>query len=140
MMHLVKPAAIFGIILAVFLGTSSLLENGQNWISTQLEGPKYCFREIDLVSYSINYQDYGISKTEKKGDELCFRTKDFSAVEKINQQIQDRKYQLELEKIKSQDRFYNEGLPLILLIIGAVIVLVLIILWLGSGKNYSSPF
>jgi len=137
-MHLVKPAVILGIILAVLLGGGALFETGNNWIKTQLEGPEYCFREVDLQSYSINVQEFGISKTEKKGDELCFRTKDFSKVEEINQQIQDRKYQIELEKIKSQERFYNEGLPTILLIIGAVIVLVLIILWLGSGRNYYS--
>ena len=136
MMQFVKPAMFIGIILVVFLGGSALFETGNNWLKTQLDGPEYCFREMDLISYSINYQDYGISKTEKKGDELCFRTKDFSKVEQINQQIQDRKYQIELEKIKSQERFYNEGLPKILLIMGVVIVLILIIIYLSSGRDY----
>ncbi len=138
MMHLVKPAMFIGIILVVFLGGSALLDTGNNWIKTQLDGPEYCFREVDLISYSISYQDYGISKTEKKGDELCFRTKDFSKVEQINQQIQDRKYDIEIEKIKSKERFYNDGLPKILLIVGAVIVLILIIIYLSSGRDYYS--
>ena len=136
MIHLVKPAVFIGIILVVFLGGSALFETGNNWLKTQLDGPEYCFREVDLISYSINYQDYGISKTEKKGDELCFRTKDFSKVESINQQIQDRKYEIELEKIKAKERFQNEGLPKILLIIGAAIVIIFIIIYLSTGRDY----
>jgi len=137
MMHLIKPAVILGIVLVVFLGASSLFETGNNWINNQLNGPEYCFKEIDLISYSVNFQDYGISKTERKDDELCFRTKDFSKVEKINQQIQDRKYEIELEKIKSQERFYNDGLPKILMILGVVIILIMIIVYLGTGRNYN---
>ena len=129
-----KSAVALGIFLVIILFGGTIWDSFDNWIQTAISGPEYCFREIDIVSYSIKFSDFGISETYKKGDELCFRTKDFSQVENISQQIQDRKYQERLAEIEADSIFWNQTFPK-LFIFGLIAIVVIIIIISLSNRN-----
>ena len=72
---------------------SSLYKNFDSWLQMKLNGPEYCFKDITQSQISVAAQGVSVSYTKTEGDELCFRTKDSSIPERLNQQIQDRKLQ-----------------------------------------------
>ncbi len=124
------------IVLVIFVAGNGIYNGASNFLQEQFYGQEYCFTNIDKSSITLVSQGVEVRYTKTEGDELCFRTKDFSMVEKINKQIQDRKYQENLAKIQSQDQFRNETIPFIVLVIAATFIIIAIISYLSTGKNY----
>ena len=125
--------AIVGVIL---LFGSSLYNNFDGWLQTTLNGPEYCFLDIDQSSIAVASQGVEVKYTKTEGDELCFRTKDHSIVERLNQQIQDRKLDAELARIKANERFWNETFPGLFIIGLIALGVIAIIIYLSTGRNY----
>ncbi len=105
------PLLIIAVIGVIILFGGSVYESFDNWIKTIFNGPEYCFRDITQSDISIAAQGASISYIKTKGDELCFRTKDPSIVERLNQQIQDRKLTVQLAEIEANRQFWNYVFP-----------------------------
>ena len=124
------------IVLVIFLAAGNISDFVSEFWQKQLYGPEYCFENLDQSAVAVASQGVEVKYTKTEGDQLCFRTKDFSLVEKINQQIQDREKEVELAKIASKERFWNETFP-VLFVVGLIaVIIILIILWLMSGRDY----
>ena len=132
----IRMLAAIAIIGVIFLFGSSVYENFDGWLQTQLNGPEYCFVDLTQSDISIASQGVEIKYTKTEGDELCFRTKDSSIVERLNQQIQDRKLEAELARIAASDKFWNETFPKLFIWGLIALVVIIIILYLSTGKNY----
>src|SRR3989344_6093929 len=95
------------------------------------------FTDISQSDISIAAQGVQISYTKTEGDQLCFRTKDSSVVERLNKQIQDRKLQAQLAQIQVSDRFWNETFPILFFIGSIVLVIIFIIIYFSTReRNY----
>jgi hypothetical protein len=125
----------FGVIAVIFLFGGSIGESINNPIQTFFNGPEYCFRDISQSDISMVAEGVSVSYTKTTGDELCFRTKDSSIVERLNQQIQDRKLQAQLAQIESDRQFWNGTFPR--LIFFGLIALILIVVIAGLYTNFS---
>lgn len=130
----VKLLAILAIIGVVFLFGGSIYQNFDIWLKTQLNGPEYCFRDIDKATISAAAQGVEVTYTKEQGNELCFRTKDSSIVERLNKQIQDRKLQAQLAEIEAKRQFWNDTFPR-LFIFGLVALIVIIIIFYLANRN-----
>ena len=135
-MSYVQGIVIIAIMLVVLLGGSSVYNGINEFIQKSLYGPEYCFRDLDQSSIAIASQGIEFRYTKTEGDEACFRTKDFSLVEKINKQIQDRKLDAELARIEVSNRFWNETFPKLFIVGIIALTLIIIISYLGTGRNY----
>jgi len=131
-----KAIGALAIFLVIILVALSIYNNANDFIQKELYGPEYCFNDIDQSSIAVAAQGIEVKYTKTEGDQLCFRTKDFSLVEKINKQIQDRKLQESLEKIQSEDRFWNQTFPILVVIFIIAIIVIIIIVRLFGGGNY----
>jgi|SRR3990167_4856630 len=132
----IKLIAVLAIIGVVFLFGSSVYENFDSWLQTQFNGPEYCFKDIDQSSVSIAAQGVEVKYTKVEGNVLCFRTKDSSIPERINQQIQDRKLQERLAEIEASNRFWNETFPKLFIIGLIALGVIFVIIYLSTGRDY----
>lgn len=130
----IKNLIFLGAFIALMFFASSIYQGFNGWFQTALNGPEYCFKDIDQTEVSIASQGASLSYTKNSGDELCFRTKDSSIVERLNKQIQDRKLQAQLAEIESSNKFWNETFP-VLFFIGSIVLLVIFIIIYLSNKN-----
>lgn len=130
-----KMLLIAGGLIALFFFGSSIYQGFDGWFQTVLNGPEYCFEDISQSDISVAAQGVQISYTQTEGNRLCFRTKDTSIVERLNQQIQDRKLQAQLAEIAASDRFWNETFPGIFLIGSAALVVIFIIIYFSTRNN-----
>ncbi len=126
---------IGGIIALLFFG-SSVYQGLDGWFKTILNGPEYCFRDITQTDISLASQGASVSYTKMEGNELCFRTKDQSIVERLNQQIEDRKLKVELARIEASGKFWNETFPIIFLIGSFALVIIFMILLFTRERRY----
>lgn len=126
----IKLLGALAVFLVIVLAGSSLYNNLNGWFQTALNGPEYCFRDITQTDVSVASQGVSVSYTKTEGDELCFRTKDSSIVERLSQQIQDRKLQENLAKIEANKQVS------IFLIIAVTFIIIVIIIYLSTGRNY----
>lgn len=133
-----KGLGVLAIALVVILVALAIYNNSNEFIQRQLYGPEYCFTDLSQTEIGVATQGVEIQYTETKGDQLCFRTKDSSIVERLNQQIQDRKLQESLAKIQAQDKFWNQTFPIILVIIVIGVIIIAIIVYLSTRNNSSS--
>ena len=132
----IKFLAILAIIGVIFLFRGSVYKSFDGWIKTQLNGPEYCFKDIDQSSVSIAAQGVKVEYTKIEGNVLCFRTKDSSIQERINQQIQDRKLQERLAEIGASNRFWNETFPKIFITGIIALGVIFVIIYLSTGRDY----
>ena len=132
----IKLIAVLAIIGVVFLFGSSVYDNFDSWLQTQFNGPEYCFKDIDQSSVSVAAQGVEVKYTKVEGNILCFRTKDTSIPERINQQIQDRKLQERLAEIEASDRFWNETFPKLFIIGLIALGVIFVIIYLSTGRDY----
>lgn len=132
----IKLIAVLAIIGVVFLFGSSVYDNFDSWLQTQFNGPEYCFKDIDQSSVSVAAQGVEVKYTKVEGNVLCFRTKDSSIPERINQQIQDRKLQERLAEIEASDRFWNETFPKLFIIGLIALGVIFVIIYLSTGRDY----
>jgi len=133
----IKALLIFGGMIALFFFGSSLFQSFNGGLQNLLSGPEYCFTDISQSDISIAAQGVQISYTKTEGDQLCFRTKDSSVVERLNKQIQDRKLQAQLAQIQVSDRFWNETFPILFFIGSIVLVIIFIIIYFSTReRNY----
>jgi len=130
-----KALGIILILGIIFLAGSSLYDNLDSWLQTKLNGPEYCFKDITQSQISAAAQGVSVSYTKTEGNELCFRTKDSSIVERLNQQIQDRKLESQLAQIEANKQFNNETLPIIILIVAVTLIVIVIIISLPNRNN-----
>ena len=128
--------AILAVVGVVFLFGGSVYNNFDDWLQTQFRGPEYCFKDIDQSTIAIAAQGAEIRYTETEGEELCFRTKDSSIPERLNQQIQDRKLQERLAEIKANERFKNDTLPGLFILGIIALIVIAIIIYLSTGRDY----
>ncbi len=133
-----KTLMILGVLLVVVLFGGSIWDSFDNWIQTAISGPEYCFRDITQSDISIAAQGIEVKYTKTQGDELCFRTKDSSIIERLNQQIQDRKLQERLAEIEASNIFWNQTFPKLFLfgLIAVVIIVILIVLSNRDSRGY----
>src|SRR3989344_3186533 len=133
----IKALFILGAVIAVMMFGSSLYQGFNGWFQTVLNGPEYCFKDITQTDISVASQGISVSYTKTSGDELCFRTKDSSIVERLNKQIQDRKLQAQLAQIEVSNRFWNETFPILFFIGSIVLVIIFIIIYFSTReRNY----
>jgi hypothetical protein len=129
------PLAVLGGIIALLLFGGSIYRAFDGWIQSTTRGPEYCFENIDQSKIAVAAQGVSVRYTKIEGDILCFRTKDSSIVERLNQQIQDRELEENLAKIAASDRFWNETFPFLFLIGSAALVVIFIIMFLSNKNN-----
>ena|SRR3989338_3728620 len=134
----IRALFIFGAFIALMMFGSSLYQGFNGWFQNILNGPEYCFKDITQTDISVASEGVSVSYTKMQGDELCFRTKDSSIVERLNKQIQDRKLQAQLAQIEASNRFWNETFPVLFLIGSGTLVVIFIIMYFSSsgGNNY----
>ncbi|MGV8131832.1 MAG: hypothetical protein ACP5N7_07070 [Candidatus Pacearchaeota archaeon] len=130
-----KQLLILGGIIDLFFFGSSVYKAFDGGLQKLINGPEYCFEDISQSEISVAAQGVEVKYTQTEGDRLCFRTKDYSIVERLNQQIQDRKLQEELARIQASDRFWNETFPFIFLVGSIVLVIIFIILYFSNRNN-----
>jgi hypothetical protein len=116
----------------VFSGASFIVDFFPKLINTQIYGSEYCFKDIDKTTISVASQGAEFKYTKEAGDELCFRTKDKSFVERINQQIQERKEKERLAEIEAN----KEIIKTLIIVFGFVVVVALVIIILSNRNNY----
>jgi hypothetical protein len=131
----IKALFILGAFIAILLFGSSLYSGFNGWFQTVLNGPEYCFSDISQTDISIAAQGISIKYTKTSGDQLCFRAKDSSIVERLNKQIQDRKLQAQLANIAASDKFWNETFPFIFLVGSGVLLVIFIILYFSNRNS-----
>ena len=131
----IKFLVILGAVIAVMMFGSSLYQGFNGWFQTVLNGPEYCFKDITQTDISVASQGVSVSYTKTSGDELCFRTKDSSIVERLNKQIQDRKLQAQLAQIEVSNRFWNETFPFIFLVGSGALVIIFILTYFSNKDN-----
>jgi len=134
----IKFLAAIAILGVIFLFGSSIYSNFDSWLQTQFNGPEYCFKNIDQTSVSVAAQGVEVKYTKIEGNILCFRTKDSSIPERINQQIQDRKMQERLAEIEANRQFWNETFPKLFIFGLIALVVIFVIIYLSSGRDYYS--
>ena len=128
----VRALLFIGLMITLFFLGSSIYRGFDGWFQTLLNGQEYCFRDVTKTDVSVASQGASVSYTKTEGDELCFRTKDSSIVEKLNQQIQDRKLKTELARLEASDRFWNETFPDLFLVSSCVLLIIFIMLYLST--------
>ncbi len=131
-----KAIGGLAIFLVVLLVALAIYNNTNEFIEKQLYGSEYCFSELSQSEIGLATQGIEIKYTRTEGNQLCFRTKDTSIVEKLNKQIQYRKLQESLAKIESSDRFWNHTFLIIVVVIVLGIVIIAIIYSLSGGSSY----
>jgi hypothetical protein len=132
-----KALAGLTIFLVVVLVALAIYNNTNGFIQKELYGPEYCFKDTDQSAISIAAQGVEVRYTKTEGNQLCFRTKDSSLIERINQQIENRKLQESLAKIQASDRFWNQTFPiLVVTVIIGIIIIALIIVIAGGNRSY----
>ncbi|GEM_PF-6947077 len=133
----IKVLFILGAFIALFMFGSSLYQSFDGWFQTLLNGPEYCIKDITQTDISVASKGVSVSYTKMQGDELCFRTKDSSIVEKLNKQIQDRKFKVQLAQIEASKQFWNKTFPFLFLIGSAALVIIFIIMYFSNkGGHY----
>lgn len=130
-----KALLILGGVIALFFFGSSIYQAFDGGLQKLINGPEYCFSDISQSEISIAAQGVELSYTKTEGNQLCFRTKDSSIVERINQQIQDRKLQTQLAEIAASDRFWNETFPVLFFIGSVTLVIIFIIIYFATRDN-----
>ncbi len=124
-----------GIVLVIVLFGGSIWDTIDNSIQSVISGPEYCFTDISQSEIAVAAQGVSVKYTKTEGDELCFRTKDTSIVERLNQQIQDRKLQEQLAETEARRQFWNETFPKLFLFTLVAIVLIILIISLSNRNN-----
>ena len=127
-----KQLMILGIFLVIVLFGGSIWDTIDNLIQTAISGSEYCFRDISQSEISLATQGVSVKYTKTEGDELCFRTKDTSIIQRLNKQIQDRKLEEQLAKTEASRQFWNETFPKLFLF--TLVAIILIILTNPSNK------
>jgi len=126
-----KTLIYLAITLAIFIGLISLFGILGDWLSNELSGPEYCFSDVETVQLTLASEAAKVTITQSTGDQLCFRTKDYTIVERINQQIQDRKLQEELARIEANKEFWDRNfIPFVLILLFAFIIVVILLFYL----------
>ena len=134
-----KTLMFLGVLLVIVLYGGSIWDTIDNSIQIAISGPEYCFRDISQSEIGLATQGVSVKYTKTEGDELCLRTKDTSIVQRLNQQIQDRKLEEQLAKTEASRQFWNETFPKLFLFTLVAIVLIILIISL-SNKNNNNGF
>jgi hypothetical protein len=129
-----RQIGILAIFLVIVLYGGNIWDSFDNWIQTSTVGPEYCLEDIAQSQVAVASQGGSVSYTKIEGDNLCFRTKDTSIIERLNEQIQDRKLQEELAKTETIRQFWNETFPKLFIFTLIAVVLIILIISL-SNKN-----
>jgi hypothetical protein len=132
-----KQLVILAIALVIILFGFGLANNINEGIKNLIEGPEYCLNDVSQSDISIAAQGVSVSFTKTEGNQICFRTKDPSIVERLNKQIQDKKLEVQLAQIEANRQFWNQTAPLLILMILATIFLIVVIIKISEGRNYS---
>lgn len=131
---IMNPWFLVVMVGVIILFGGSVYESFNVWIQTTLNGPEYCFDDITQSEISVASGGVSISYTQTEGDQICFRTKDYSIVERLNQQIQNRKLEERLAEIEASSIFWNQTFPK-LAIFGLIALVVIIGIIALSNRN-----